>query len=256
MNGSVATIPLGQAAASVLLGEPRDQTADLAMFQKTSQSFRNLMAGYSDILIAAEPDASVYEELNEAGFKFEKAPIAVDALVFIVNKDNPVNNLTTEQVRKIYSGEITNWKEVGGGDLKIEAFQRNRDSGSQALMVRLVMKDLAMAKPPEEYMLGEVEGFIAGVRSFDGSAAALGYTFYHCADDMELAKGYKILSIDGVRPGDETIAGKTYPFLSPYYAVIAAGEPEDSPARVMYNWLQSPEGQNLIKNEGYVPVGG
>ncbi|SHI20613.1 phosphate transport system substrate-binding protein [Sporobacter termitidis DSM 10068] len=256
MDGSTSTIPLGQAVASVLLGESRDNVAELAQFSKTTQSFRNLMDGGSDILIAAEPNTSVFEEMKQAGFTYDMAPIATDALVFVVNASNPVDSLTTEQVQKIYTGEITNWKQVGGADLPIEAFQRNAESGSQSLMEKLVMKDLKMAEAPQGYTIAEMEGLISAVRSFDGSSAAIGYTVYYYADDMKMADGLKILSIDRVKPDDGTIADKSYPFLNPYYAVISAKEPENSPARVMYNWLLSPEGQNLIKTEGYVPVQG
>ncbi|NLA86843.1 MAG: hypothetical protein GX847_06065 [Clostridiales bacterium] len=256
MDGSTSTIPLGQAVASVLLGEPRDQVAELALFNRKTQSFRNLMIGDADILIVGEPNPSVFEEMKQSGFEYEMTPFANDALVFVVNESNPVSNLTTEQLQKIYTGEITNWKEVGGDDLKIEAFQRNADAGSQSLMLKLVMKDLTMAMPPEGYAVGEMSGLITAVKSFDGTAAALGYTVYYYADDMEMAKGLKILSIDGVQPDDETIASKAYPFLNPYYVVIAASEPESSPARIMYDWLLSPEGKNLIKSEGYVPVSG
>ena len=256
MDGSTSTIPLGQAVASVLLGEPRDKAADLAQFNKTTQSFRNLMNGDADLLIVAEPNASVFDEMKSANFTYEMTPIANDALVFMVNADNPVDKLTTEQVQKIYTGDITNWKQVGGADIKIEAFQRNADSGSQALMTKLVMKDLKMMDPPLGYSIGEMEGLIAAVKSFDGSANALGYTVYYYADDMKMATGLKILSIDGVMPNDETIANKSYPFLNPYYAVISAKEAKDSPARILYNWLLSPEGQNLVKTEGYVPAAG
>jgi phosphate transport system substrate-binding protein len=254
MDGSTSTIPLGQAVASVLLGEPRDKVADLAKFNKTTESFRNLMSGESDVLIVAEPNATMFDDMKKANFTVDMTPIANDALVFMVNADNPVTNLTTAQVQKIYTGEITNWKQVGGKDQKIEAFQRNADSGSQALMVKLVMKSLKMAEPPQGYSIGEMEGLISAVKSFDGSANALGYTVYYYADDMKMAQGLKLLSIDGVKPIDETIASKTYPFLNPYYAVISAKAAKDSPARVLYTWLQSPEGQHLIKTEGYVPV--
>jgi phosphate transport system substrate-binding protein len=254
MDGSTSMIPLGQAIASVLLGESRDQVASLAAFNKTSQSYRNLMNGDADIVIAGEPNPSVFDEMKQAGFLYDMTPIATDALVFLVNASNPVDDLTTEQVQKIYAGEITNWKEVGGPDLAIEAFQRNAESGSQTLMEKLVMKDLAMAEAPEGYMIGEMEGLISAVRSFDGTASAIGYTVYYYADDMKMADGLKILSVDGIEPSDKTIASKDYPFLNPYYAAIAADEPEESPARVLYNWLLSPEGKNLIRTEGYVPV--
>lgn len=256
MDGSTSTIPLGQAVACVLLGEQRNEVVDLALFNKTTQSFRNLMNGDCDILIVAEPNADVYKEMEQAGFEYEKTPIATDALVFVVNASNPVNNLTKAQVQNIYTGGITNWSEVGGDDIDIKAFQRNPDAGSQALMEKLVMKDLEMMTPPEGYTVGDMEGLISAVKSFDGSAQAVGYTVYYYAEDMKMAEGLKILSIDGVTPNDETIANGDYPFLNPYYAVIAADEPEDSPARILYNWLLSPEGQNLIKTEGYVPAAG
>jgi ATP-binding cassette subfamily B protein len=65
--------------------------------------------------------------------------LARDGLVFVVNENNPVNSLTTEQIRKIYTGEITNWKEVGGNDAEIIPIQRNEGAGSQALMIKLIM---------------------------------------------------------------------------------------------------------------------
>ena len=256
MDGSTSTIPLGQAVACVLLGEPRDQVADLARFNKTTQSFRNLMHGDADILIVGEPNTSVFDEMRQEGFTYEMTPFANDALVFVVNADNPVDSLTTEQVQKIYTGEITNWKQVGGADIKIEAFQRNPEAGSQSLMLKHVMKDLKMAAPPQGYTVGDMEGLISAVKNFDGSASAIGYTVYYYADDMKMAEGLKILAIDGVQPNDTTIADKSYPFLNPYYTVISAAEPENSPARILYRWLLSSEGQNLIKLEGYVPAAG
>lgn len=92
--------------------------ADLVQFSRTTQSYRNLMAGAADLLLAAEPAPEVAQELKQEG-EWLLTPFATDALVFVVNEDNPVDSLTTEQVRKIYTGQITNWKEVGGEDLDI-----------------------------------------------------------------------------------------------------------------------------------------
>lgn len=254
MDGSTSTMPLGQAIASVLLGEPRADVVDLAVFNKTTQSFRNLMEGLCDILVVAEPNAAIFDEMEAADFMIEMSAIATDALVFVVNVDNPVSNLTTEQVQKIYTGEITNWNQVGGADMEIEPFQRNADAGSQALMEKLVMNGITMMTPPMEYVIGDMEGLLTAVKGFDGTAQAIGYTVYYYADDMQMADGLKILSIDGVSPNDETIRSGAYPFLNPYYAVIAATESEDSPARIMYEWLLSEEGQALVDREGYVSV--
>lgn len=128
---------MAQAMCAVLLGEGREQVADLVQFSRTTQSYRNLMAGAADLLLAAEPAPEVAQELKQEG-EWLLTPFATDALVFVVNEDNPVDSLTTEQVRKIYTGQITNWKEVGGEDLDIIPFQRNSEAGSQTLMEKLV----------------------------------------------------------------------------------------------------------------------
>ena len=256
MDGSTSTVPLAQAAACVLLAEPREAVADLVVFNKTTQSFRLLAAGSCDILIVSEPAPEVFLEMKDQGYKHEMAPIATDALVFVVNASNPVDSLTLEQIRGIYTGRITNWKQVGGDDIKIEAFQRNAEAGSQVLMEKLVMEGRKMADAPTQnfstaFGMGEL---ISAIKGFDGSANAIGYTVYYYAEDMRMAEGLKIISVDGVKPGTDTIRNGEYPFLNPYYAVIGAGEPEDSPTRIMYNWLLSDEGQALVNHEGYVSV--
>jgi phosphate transport system substrate-binding protein len=71
---------------------------------------------------------------------------------------------------------------------------------------------------------------------------------------MGMAEGLKIISVGGVSPSADTIRSGAYPFVNPYYAVIGAHEPEDSPARIMFNWLLSDEGQTLVRQEGYVSM--
>ena len=252
MDGSTSMVPLGEAVASVLLGESRDAVADLVQFNRTTQSFRNLMNGECDILIVGEPNAAVYDEMDEQGFKADIETIATDALVFVVNADNPVDNLTTEQVRKIYSGEITNWSEVGGNDAPIEAFQRNENAGSQALMLKLVMQDTPLMDAPEDYIVTSMGGLMEAVKSYDNSANALGYSVYYYANDMQMAQGLKILSIDGVAPSAETIRSGEYPHRNAYYCVVPADAAADAPNRILYEWLMTEEGQRLVAAEGYV----
>jgi len=256
MDGSTSTAPLAQAAACVLLGEPRENVVELAVFNRTTQSFRNLAEGLCDILIVSEPAPEVFVELAALGFEYEMAPIATDALVFVVNASNPVESLTLEQLRGIYTRKITNWSAVGGDDIEIVPFQRNAEAGSQVLMEKLVMDGLDMAPAPTQsfstaFGMGEL---IEAIKGFDGSANAIGYTVFYYAEDMRMAEGLKIISISGVKPGPDTIRSGEYPFLNPYYVVIGAKEPESSPTRVMYNWLLSDEGQALANHEGYVSM--
>ena len=256
MDGSTSTAPLAQAAACVLLGESREDVAELAVFNRTTQSFRNLADGLCDILIVSEPTPDVFDELSEKGFSIEMSPVATDALVFVVNASNPVESLTLDQLRGIYTGKITNWSQVGGKDIEIEAFQRNEEAGSQVLMEKLVMEGKKMADAPIQlfmtaFGMGEL---ISGIKGFDGSANAIGYTVFYYAEDMRMAEGLKIISVSGVKPGKDTIRSGKYPFLNPYYVVIGANEPEDSPARIMYNWLLSDKGQELVSHEGYVSM--
>ena len=255
MDGSTSLVPLSQASASLLLGESPEDVEDLVQFNRTSQSYRNLMySDNCDILIASVPSADVFAEMDSNNFKYEMDPIATDALIFVVNEGNPVDNLSTEQIIGIYTGEITNWAEVGGEDEPIAAFQRNSGAGSQALMEKLVMGDSPMMAAPTDLMAGSMGELMEYVRSYDNSSGAIGYSVYYYANDMRMAEGLKIIAVDGVEPTDENIRIGAYPHLSNYYTVIAADEPADSPARIMFEWLQSAEGQRLVKSEGYVPV--
>ena len=254
LDGSTSLVPLGKAVAAVLLGEDTESVADLIHFNRTSQSFRNLMYGGCDLLISGEPAGSVWEECEAQGFKYERAHIATDALIFVVSADNPVDSLTPDQIRGIYSGEITNWAQVGGDDVEITPFQRNAEAGSQAAMQRLVMGDTPLMEPPSDHIVDSMMGLMEAVRNFDGSTGAIGYSVYYYANDMRMAQGLKILAVDGVDPEPETIRSKEYPFLANSYTVIAADTPKDSPARILYDWLQGEEGQYLIREMGYVPV--
>jgi phosphate transport system substrate-binding protein len=257
MDGSTSTAPLAEAVATVLLGEPRDAVAHLAAdFSRTTQSFRNLANGLCDILIVSEPAPEVFIELQEMGFEPMLAPIALDALVFVVNADNPVSSLTHQQIQQIYTDRISNWSQVGGNDVEIVPFQRNAEAGSQVLMDKLVMSGQQLTDAPTErfmtaFGMGEM---VTAMRGFDGSASAIGYTVFFFAEDMGMAEGLKILSVGGVTPNADTIRSGEYPFINPYYVVIGANDSENSPVRIMWNWLQSDAGQKLVSLEGYVSI--
>lgn len=255
LDGSTATVPLGQAVASVLLGENRESVSDLAQFHKTSRAYYNLVDGSADLLLVAEGGEDSYAYRDEHGKTWRMEPIAAETLVFFVNADNPVDNLTLDQMRDIYSGRITNWSQVGGSDAPIQAYQRPAGGGSQAIMDKEVMGNLSMMTPSNtDYVVATMEGIIQAVRAWDDQPDAMGYTVYYYASDMGMADGLKLLSIDGVSPTDDTIRDGSYPIHTAYYAVMDAETPADSPTGILFNWLLSQEGQDLIAHEGYVSV--
>ncbi len=254
IDGSTANKPMAVAVTSVLLGISREEADSMLAFHKTDFAFDYLMNGEADILIVAEPADFVINNMTAHHFEYEMEPFANEGLVFVVNVNNPVESLTVEQIQKIYTGEITNWKEVGGEDCPIAAIQRNEASGSQVMMRHIVMGDLELMEAPTEMVPADMEGLIETVKSYDNSANAIGYTPYYYATNMKMADDLKIIKINDIEPSAQTIASQTYPFLTAYYVVIGKKAPEDSPARIMFNWILSEEGQKLAEMEGYVPA--
>jgi len=249
LDGSTATIPLGEAIQSVLLGKPRSDCG--VSFSKTSGAYFALAANETDLLLVYDGGEEVRREVN-ADALFDTAPIGFDALVFLVNADNPVDNLTTEQVRQIFTGELTNWNQVGGSNETIRAYQRGNGSGSQALMDKLVMDGAEMGRPETIPIVGEMGGLVDAVADYTGGSTGIGYNVYFFVTEMYENPAIKLLSIDGVAPTYDSIADGSYPFISEFYAVIRNTEKDDSPARILYHWLQTEPAQAVIRSEKYV----
>jgi len=255
IDGSTATIPLIEAVYSVLLGIPRSEAAQMVNTTGTDNAYDNLLWGDAEILLVYSPSPYTLERAKEDGIEMEMAPIGRDGLVFLINKINPVVSLTPEQLVSIYSGQTRNWKDVGGEDVEIKAFQRPYRSGSQTMMDALVMKGTPMAETEEEYVIGEMGGLIEAVALFDNARSAIGYNVYYFVSRMEMNENVRMLEIGGVEPSVASISDGSYPFVMDFYAVIRKDTPEDSPARVLFDWMQSPDGQNLVRHEGYATNG-
>lgn len=254
LDGSTSTAPLAVAMCAELLGESPEAVEELVNFNKTTTAYFNLLDGNADLLIIGEANEDVLAHKKELGFAWEKEPFATDAFVFVVNEDNPVDSITVEQAKKIYTGEITNWKELGGEDRPIIALQRNAEAGSQTLMEKLVMQGTPMIEAPTDYIVTSMWGLMEAVRSYDSSPGAIGYSVYYYAEEMRMAQGLKLLKLEGVEPTPDTIRSETYPLLNPKYVVIPAKAAEDAPNRAMFNWLLSEAGQTVVAKEGYVSI--
>jgi phosphate transport system substrate-binding protein len=203
------------------------------------------------LILVTPPSAEELDYARTAGVEFEQSAVAIDGFVFIVNKDNPVNSLTLEQLRGIYSGSITNWSEVGGNDEEIRAFQREEGSGSQTAMLQLVMQGLPMLPPPQVARVESMSGLIESVAEYQDGAGSIGYTFDYYAKNLYVNENIKVLKIDGVTPNAASYLDGSYPLTSAYYAVIRSDEPAGSPARRLRDFLLSVVGREVIGLAGY-----
>ena len=174
--------------------------------------------------------------------------------MFIVNEDNPVTDLTQQQLRDIYAGKITNWKEVGGDDLDIVAFQRSEDSGSQTLFKKLLIQGGELMDPPTELAPTAMGELVDSLAAYNNSANAIGFSVYYYIDQMYSKPGLRLLAVDGVTPSNETIADQSYPLCNEFYAAILQDSAADSPERRIYEWLSTDAGRSCIEHSGYVAV--
>ena len=255
INGSTANHPLICRIYSEICGVPMEEAETLVNLDlgSTGSIWMNMMNGFGpDLLIAYEPPEEVKAEYAAQLAELEIDPLGRDGLVFLANAANPVESLTVEELQGIYTGQITDWSEVGGEPGPIQPFQRNADSGSQTLFLKLLMDGLTPMDPPTELVQMTMGGLIDGVAAFDGSGSALGYSVYYYASLMYANPDLKILSVDGVAPSAESIGDGSYPLTNDFYVAIRADLPEDSPVRALRDWLLTDEGKRLLTEENYV----
>lgn len=258
VDASLATQPLTNAFIKNFTGEDVDvSTLD---YTNTHPGYVRLINDEVDLIVVTEPSEEELQLAKEKGVELEVIPVVKEGFVFYVNSSNPVDSLTREQIQGIYSGEITNWKEVGGNDEEILPYQRPVNSGSQTGMLSLVMKNKKLMEPLKENLLQTMAQIINYVSSYDNGRNSIGYSYYYYATtmfqtiDSEVAGNIKLLGIDGVKPNNQTIQDGSYPYNTAYYIVINKADDENSAARKLANEMLSKRGQNVAKEAGYVPV--
>ncbi len=218
----------------------------------THGSWENLGKNKTDLVIAARPPSQKeIAAAAENGVKYEYRPVALGAFVFIVNRVNPVESLTLEQIRAIYTDKTTDWKDLGGREGKITAYQRNPDSGSQPLMEKLVMRGQDI-KPPLRREIAYTMGGPYNLLHLDGGG--ISYSVYYYDRFMTPSALTRTLKIAGVAPNNRTIADGSYPVVSKVWAGIRADADKAGATRKFYDWLFSPQGQAVVAEAGYVPI--
>jgi phosphate transport system substrate-binding protein len=234
--GSTTLLPIIQ-AASEEYAKGRKQAKVDVQGGGSSVGIESIINGTAAIgMTSREPTD---EEMAEGLFK---TPVAVDAIAIIVNPDNPVDNLTSEQARKIFSGEVSNWLAVGGKDEDIILVNRDEASGTREAFSKLLMGDEDFLK---KAIIQPGSGQVRSV--VGGTPAAIGY----------LSRGYvnrevKVVGLDGVRPSIATIKKGSYSLSRTLY-LVTKGEPEGS-AKDFIDFVLSPVVQHEIVGTAYEPI--
>lgn len=242
IDGAAALLPIYAGFVQSIYPESsviyngEDYDASSAMhYTNTRGAYKDIVDGNADIIICAQPSDEQLQYAKDNSVELEMVPIGSDAFVFIVNDSNPVNNITIEQIRGIYSGEIKNWKELGGKDIPIAAMRRNKNSGSQTALEKL-MGDTPI-KPDYTTLFG----------------SPIGFSFRYYVTGMLGEGGVKILTINGIAPTAGTIADGSYPVAGNIYAIYRKGETNENVQKAI-DFMLSPEGQKIVEQSGYIPL--
>lgn len=253
LNGAYALYPIYAAVVQALY--PKSVEFEVWKFLNSTGSdrtFEFLNEGDADLIFGGAPSAKQLEKAKAKGIHYEMIPFGREAFVFFVNKDNPVSNLTSEQIRGIYSGKITNWNELGDSESgEIIAFQRNEGSGSQTMLER-IMGATPLVEASTEYVSDGMGDILLRVAEYRNRRTALGFSFRFYTQGMMYNENLKILSVDGVAPTKENIRNGTYPFVTDFY-MVSTGEVSENTRKVI-DFVLSPAGQEIVEKTGYVPL--
>lgn len=246
LKGSDTVLPLAQKEAELYMKKNRASVTVVG--GGSGVGIAALLDGTTEIAMASRKmkfDEKV--KCQEAGKSIVEKIIAYDALAVIVNPSNPVSKLTREQLEGIFTGKITNWKQVGGQDLKIVPYSRETSSGTYEFFKEVILKNKNYVK---SILSMPATGAI--VQSVSQTKGAIGYIglAYVNKSTKTLA-----VSMDGkkfVAPSEDTAKDKSYPVIRPlFFYYDKKIETKVSP---FINYVMSAEGQKTVFEIGYVPV--
>lgn len=208
---------------------------DSAMqYQNTIRGFDATVAGSVDLFFTAYPSKEQLESAAEKGVELNIVPVGMEAFVFFVNTKNPVDDLSIDEIRGIYRGEIKNWNEVGGVNRTINPLLRIKGSGSQTMMEKFMEGDMIKKREPSSVF-----------------GASIGYSFRYYLSGMVANSDVKMLCVNGVYPDADNIKNGSYPISANFYVVYRKDNSNENVIKLV-DWLLSDEGQTMIEKCGYV----
>ncbi len=221
----------------------------------THGAWLNIADGTADLALLAAPTQEEQDYLDERGVSVEMKLYGGDGLVFIGSHACGVENLSLEQVRGIYRGEITNWAQLGGADHAIRVLYRDDQSGSQRLFERMLWKDEPV---PDFESLGfdRLDDMSTIVSECVRDPYAIGYSIMTYLRDVYSKEELLAFSLEGYAATPENVAARNYPLGTQGYVVIRSDEPENSPARRLFDWFGSPLSDVILTRNGVTPLHG
>lgn len=247
IKGSDTVLPVAQQTAEQFMHQHPNARITVTG-GGTGVGISALMDNTTDIAMASRPiKFSEKMKVKAAGQEVDEVIVAYDALAVVVHPSNPVKQLTRKQLEDIFRGKITNWKQVGGDDRKIVVYSRETSSGTYEFFKESVLKN-------KNYMASSLSMPATGaiIQSVSQTKGAIGYVGL-----AYVSPRIKTLSVSYddkhyAAPTVENATNKTYPIVRPlfYYYNVKNKEQVDP----LLQFILSPDGQDIIKKSGYIPV--
>jgi phosphate transport system substrate-binding protein len=245
VSGSTTVLPLAEGGAEAFNAEQSDYQT-IVTGGGTGVGIKNIAEGNSDIGMASREVTS--DEITQFGDKFKENLVGYDGIVIAVSKqiyDAGVTSLTKDQAKKIYNGEITNWKELGGPDEQILVVAREQGSGTRDTF----NEDIMGSKAAETPGVNTVAGSNAEVRTaITGSDKAIGYLGFSYAEDGQVG----MITLDGVAPSAETIKDGSYELARKLYFYTFGDA--TAGAQAFIDFMTGADGQKVAEEYGFVPL--
>jgi phosphate transport system substrate-binding protein len=245
VSGSTTVLPLAEGGAEAFNGEQSDYQV-IVTGGGTGVGIKNIAEGNSEIAMASREVTA--DEKTQFGDQFKENKVGYDGIVIAVSKqiyDAGVTSLTKDQVKKIYNGEITSWKDLGGPDSEMLVVAREQGSGTRDTFNEDIMGD----KKAETPGVNTVAGSNAEVRTaLTGSDKAIGYLGFSYAEDGAVG----MITLDGVKPSAETIKDGSYELARKLYFYTFGDA--TAGAQAFIDFMVGEKGQKVAEEYGFVTL--
>ncbi|MCD8540928.1 MAG: phosphate ABC transporter substrate-binding protein, partial [Leadbetterella sp.] len=247
LSGSTTVSPFIQAAAPGFSNE--NPGVEIVVSEGGSGvGIANLIDGTTDIAMSSRDiKESEKIKLEEKGTSLTEVKVADDALAIIINPVNPVKELTREQLELIFTGQVSNWKELGGNDSKIIPISRETSSGTYDFFKEVVLNKKEFGKSTQ--FQGASGGVVQQVSTTEGSIGYVGLAFI---SDRVKALPVSFENSTFVTPSLENVKNKTYPVARPLFLYYT--DTANKYSKSLVEFLLSDKGQEIAETSGYVSV--